>query len=287
MDDVALSASSEDSSLEVPAAAATVEASEPFVGRWTRLVSTTNWEKGRIIAQWREALEQQSLPVSDYSDETWAGLVGGVTGQHVGRLRRVYQRFHGIHEQFKGLFWSHVQAALDWTDAEMWLEGAMQNAWSVATMRRSRWETLGALPEQAPKAEDIVATETDEDFEPARNETPSTITGSYEEVQGPDLSQGPDFGEDGESAESSDDAERQDSTDYAMSIPQQVDPPVRPFENLPALPDDVTEAFEQFKLAILRHKNDGWAEISRDDLLASLESLKQLAMTPAMETAPF
>ena len=27
-----------------------------FVGQWNRLVSTTNWEKGRIICQWRDAL---------------------------------------------------------------------------------------------------------------------------------------------------------------------------------------------------------------------------------------
>jgi hypothetical protein len=64
-------------------------------------------------------------------------------------------------------------------------------------------------------------------------------------------------------------------------------PAVRPFENLPALPDDVTEAFEQFKLAILRHKNDDWSAISCDDLLASLDSLKQLALAPAMDSAPF
>ena len=33
-------------------------ATQPFVGRWNRLVSTTNWEKGRIILQWREALQE-------------------------------------------------------------------------------------------------------------------------------------------------------------------------------------------------------------------------------------
>ncbi len=35
---------------------------------------------------------------------------------------------------------------------------------------------------------------------------------------------------------------------------------VRPFEKLAELPDDVTEAFESFKLAILRHKMEGWNE---------------------------
>src|SRR5205085_7146017 len=96
MDDAASAVSSLDS-LPAPA---TIEASQPFVGRWNHLVSTTNWEKGRIIAQWRAALEEQHLPIGDFSDEAWARLVGGVTGQHVGRLRRVFQRFGQAHEQY-------------------------------------------------------------------------------------------------------------------------------------------------------------------------------------------
>lgn len=260
----------------------TVEASQPFVGRWNRLVSTTNWEKGRIISQWRDALQQQELPIAEFSDDCWARLVGGVTGQHVGRLRRVYQRFGAAHEQYAGLYWSHFQAALDWADAEMWLEGAVQNAWSVSAMRRSRWETLGALPDQAPKEEDIVATETDEDFEPARNETPSTISGRYDQVQGPDLSEGPDFGDDDSDAAPT--GEMYVPADYAASAGDAA--PIRPFENLPPLPDDVAEAFEQFKLVVLRHKAEQWSEISRDDLVAALDSLKQLALAPSVE-APF
>jgi hypothetical protein len=55
---------------------------------------------------------------------------------------------------------------------------------------------------------------------------------------------------------------------------------VRPFEELPELPADVSEAFEAYKLAILRHKVAGWHEISLSQLLASLEALKQLALAP-------
>jgi hypothetical protein len=62
---------------------------------------------------------------------------------------------------------------------------------------------------------------------------------------------------------------------------------VRPFENLAELPDDLADAFESFKLAILRHKSAGWAEITRDDVLASLDSLKALAIAPSAEAAPF
>src|SRR5690242_18588727 len=98
------------------------ETSQEFLGRWTRLVSTTNWEKGRIIHQWREALVVAEAPVELYSDEAWAARVNNVSGQHVGRLRRAFERFGSVYENYSGLFWSHFQAALEWDDAEMWLE---------------------------------------------------------------------------------------------------------------------------------------------------------------------
>ena len=125
------------------------ESSTPFVGQWRRLVSTTNWEKGRINAAWRSALEAQGARPTEYSDEAWAQLVGGVTAQHVGRLRRVHQRFGAVAEEYQGVYWSHVHAALDWDDAEMWLEGALPNGWSVSQMRARRWEVTGAGPDGA------------------------------------------------------------------------------------------------------------------------------------------
>src|SRR4051794_35092110 len=100
-----------------PAQLSPNEAVGKFVGQWNRLVSTTNWEKGRIICQWRDALVAATAPVTDYSDEAWSQLVGGVTSQHVGRLRRVYQRFGENHTQFDGLYWSHFQASIEWQDA--------------------------------------------------------------------------------------------------------------------------------------------------------------------------
>lgn len=53
--------------------------------------------------------------------------------------------------------------------------------------------------------------------------------------------------------------------------------PVRPFANLPSLPHDVSDAFEAFKLCVLRHRIAGWQEISQGDLVATLESLVALA----------
>ncbi len=38
---------------ETRAEASTEEASRPFVGQWNDLVSTTNWDKGRIILDLR------------------------------------------------------------------------------------------------------------------------------------------------------------------------------------------------------------------------------------------
>ena len=63
--------------------------------------------------------------------------------------------------------------AVDWDDAEMWLEGAVQSQWSVSAMRRQRVETLG-LVEQMPVDDEtmVVAGGTDEDFDTALNVPP-------------------------------------------------------------------------------------------------------------------
>lgn len=275
--------------LEVPEALDTDQASQPYVGRWHRLISTTNWEKGRIISQWREALIDAQAPAATYSDEAWALRVGGVSGQHVGRLRRVYQRFGGVSETYPGLFWSHFQAALDWDDAEMWLEGAVQSQWSVSAMRDQRWETLSAADKALVQSEmgDAVgmddAVEMDEDSEPTQNARPerSGDGGAFENA-GP-LHEGPDFGDefvDGDFGSGT--GASLDSSgvgDAAASV--------RPFENLPELPDDLAEAFDAFKLAILRHKATAWRDIRCQDLLASLDALKELALAASPESAPY
>jgi hypothetical protein len=41
------------------------------------------------------------------------------------------------------------------------------------------------------------------------------------------------------------------------------------------------DAFESFKLAILRHKTSGWQDVSCDDVLHTLNALKALATAPA------
>jgi len=255
-----------------------VEASAEYVGRWNLLVSTTNWEKGRIIYQWREALRQADAPVGSSTDEVWSQQVGNVTPQHVGRLRRVYERFGEVVEQYPGLYWSHFQAALDWPDAEMYLEGAVQNGWSVSGMREQRWEATGGSPELKPNEADLVTAELDEDVRVADDEhVPPTISESLGEVHDAD---GPSDLDDDETspreAAEPRDSETTGPMDDAPSVPL-----MRPFESLPPLPSDLNEAFELMKLAILGHKVSDWQDISRDDVLVVIESLRQLALAPA------
>ncbi|MCH7729125.1 MAG: hypothetical protein IH991_21985 [Planctomycetes bacterium] len=262
--------------------------SAPFIGRWNQLVSTTNWEKGHIICEWRDSLIGAGAPVAEYADEAWSRLVGGVTPQHVGRLRRVSQRFAQTCDDYEGIFWSHFHAALDWDDAEMWLEGAVQNRWSVSQMRQKRWETLGGAEETKPSDADVIVADLDEDISPqdSPDAFPTTITGTFEEVvtapreETQQRARGSDLGE------ISQDPELGPSI-FSADRAEETIPFVRPFENLAELPEDLADAFENFKLAILRHKSEDWKQISREDVLASLDALKELAMAPSVEEAPF
>ena len=56
---------------------------------------------------------------------------------------------------------------------------------------------------------------------------------------------------------------------------------LRPYKRaefvLHSLPCDVSEAFEQYKLCILRHKLAGWYDISRAEMIESLKALINLA----------
>jgi hypothetical protein len=262
----------------VEATAQVEETSAEYLGKWNRLVSSTNWEKGRIICQWRQQLIESGAPASSYSDDAWSRRVGNVSSQHVGRLRRVFQRFTDTADQYPGLYWSHFQAALDWPDAEMYLEGAVQNQWSVAQMRNQRWEAMGAPAEDRPGENDFAAVEYDEDAPPFDDGQPAaTLSDETVDVRDPQAAGGDfdhlsDSGDDGDSSRSEETAGCVDEPAAAEAI--------RPFENLPTLPGDLNEAFERFKVAIVSHKIAGWQAISRDQMLGVLESLKQLVLAP-------
>jgi hypothetical protein len=253
--------------------------SAPYIGQWRKLVSTTNWEKGRIISEWREALEKSGAKPADYSDESWSRIVGGVTPQHVGRLRRVYDRFGKSHSTFDGIFWSHFHASLDWDDAEMWLEGAIQNEWSVSQMRRQRWETLGG---EEPREEEIVLSEVNEDLPPFEGDS-SMLT----EIRG---HRQPGEGDPSDKKEGTGRVTKQTKDDPFDTEASEKsrgknafgdESPKAPFSGLAPLPLDLQDAFDNLKLAILKHKINGWRDASRDDVLESLEALKELVVAPA------
>jgi hypothetical protein len=275
--DVASDESSGESSLSEEQKAELEKKSIEFFSSWNKLVSTTNWEKGRIIGQWRESLKTAGAPVGLYSDETWSRQVGNVTPQHVGRLRRVFDRFGETYSQYDALFWSHFQAAVEWDDAEMWLEGAVQDGWSVARMRKQRWEAIGAPADQRPRDEDVIVAELDEDVSSENDSRATeTIDGQDDDVRDPEATAFPDS--ESASDESSSDGEINLEPGESQAAVAEA---IRPFEDLPELPHDLSEAVETLKIAILRHKMEGWREVTCDDLLMTLNSLKQMAMAPS------
>lgn len=246
--------------------------SQAYVGRWNHLISTTNWEKGQIISQWRSDLESQAITSAEFSDEVWSRRVGNVSPQHVGRLRRVYARYGNVWQDYQGLYWSHFLSAVDWEDAELWLEGAVQNGWSVSQMRFARWEALGAPADQKPGEADIITTELDEDLMTDREgQTAPSRTTTVRDLAGPEPVFGPDFG---------DEVEVTETKGGPVTSRLEETPRIRPFEELATLPADVSGAFDSFKLAILHHKGEGWQEVARDDLISTLEALKELALAP-------
>mgnify|MGYP007073178124 CR=1 FL=1 len=264
--------------------AETTAANMPFVSRWNHLVSTTNWEKGRIIFEWRQALVAEDALVQQYSDERWSELVGGVSSQHVGRLRRVYERFTDQRETYPGLYWSHFAAALDWDDAEMWLEGAVHDGWSVAAMRATRSETL-QLTEAPPDPNDELLAAANGDDPGTEDAAPLVLDDNTVPLESPAAASASSAGVESEGSAAVDFLGDviTEGLDQASLTEGDADLGVAAVQlvNLDELPDDLRDAFESFKLAILRHKMSGWREIAVAEVLTALDALKQLALAPA------
>jgi hypothetical protein len=255
----------------------TEERSQLYVGRWNHLVSDTNWEKGRIICQWRGELHEAGAPAAEFSDEAWATRIGNVSSQHVGRLRRTFLRFGEVQNSYERLYWSHFQAAVEWTDAEMWLEGAVQNNWSVSDMRKARAETNGQVAEteaEAPSAE--FDEDAAEDTGAVISATPSMIA-DYDRADADEETAAEEFGDEEQAAYEQDEAGGSSGDESPRA------PAPAPLASLPELPDDLMDAFESFKLSILRHKLAGWVDVAADDVIAALSALKQLVTAPSGE----
>ena len=262
-------------------------ASKPFVGRWLKLASETNWEKGRIILEWRNALIASEASSSQYSDEAWANRVGFVTCQHVGRLRRVYERFGETYNEYPKLYWSHFWAAIDWDDAELWLEGASSSRWSITQMCRMRAESM-RLPE-GQTALGFVASETqriESETDDGFLESTSSATGeqskgrestsdqdddspnrSKEGFESRPLNEDPDFG----------DQDIQATGNSTPTLQSTDDDPIvsrNPFEGLGKIPLDIVEALDPLKLSILRYRSNQWQGFSKQQMLDLIEALK-------------
>jgi hypothetical protein len=264
---------------------AALAVSEPFVGRWNLLISQTNWEKGRIIFEWRAALIESGAGATSYSDEAWARSVGAVTSQHVGRLRRVYERFGQQQASYPGLYWSHFLAAIDWDDAELWLEGAVRSAWSVSEMRRMRSEASVAAGGEPERDEELITTEVDDGFVAlATDEEQDDSARNKDGSTGP-LAEGPDFGDADEHSDTDPsrieaagdraDAAGKGDDEYSQEIANA--DRVNPFATLGDLPPDVADAVEQMKLAIIRHRASSWSDMSQSQMLQAIDALRTFA----------
>ncbi len=261
-----------DRAIEIDDDPKSLEIALPFVGQWNQLISTTNWEKGRIISEWRVALIDAGADPNQYSDEAWARRVGGVTAPHVGRLRRVYDRYGSTYETYNGLYWTHFLAALDWDDAPLWLEGAAQEGWSIAGMREQRWQATGAVESQRPTDSQIIEVDTDEDVViPAQG---GGRTKEYGDQPGAAA------GKTYENADFGDEEELSSMTGGSGLTSPVVDgseaPSVQPFSGLPELPDDLSDAIESLKLAVLRHKTTGWQDTNVATIQKYLDAVSVL-----------
>jgi hypothetical protein len=276
------------------------ELSNPYVGNWNILVSQTNWEKGTLILRWRQAMIDAELPHGAYSDEAWARRVGNVSAQHAGRLRRVTERFGGSANDYPNLYWSHFQAALDWNDAELWLEGAVQNHWSVAQMRVRYWEAVGAPEGQKPRDEDIFTAELEEsDFvrnetftaerrvlEKDRTEPKISEIGAADIVEGFDSNSPPFDISDEKPKKKEPKKPKNKSTDEnycEVSTGELLTTTLKDFTEIPA---DLAESFEMLKVAILNHKLAGWKEVTPSKLIKLLETFKALIHSVETKESP-
>ncbi len=264
-----------------------------FIGFWNRLVSQTNWEKGKVIHTWRTRLIEAGIPRSLYSDESIARRIGNVSSQHIGRLRRVYERFgdpeaYRENDRFTNLYWSHYQAALDWEDADDWLDKASADGLSVAQMRIARWEKYGAPADRKPKESEIVASEPDEDVNPMND--------SNAEMGEIDILP-PGDGNDERKTRDRESSSKEGETKSDLQEENQVPTPSRgsdePWESTPkrstveilremtdypALPDDLAGPIDNLKTGILNHRLAGWEEVAQTDLLKWLDALRGIVL---------
>ncbi|MDO5310021.1 MAG: hypothetical protein Q4G03_11105 [Planctomycetia bacterium] len=276
--------SSEEESLVTPEKEALIdEIANEYVGFWNILVSKTNWEKGKVIHSWRTKLMEAQAPKRLYTDEALAQRIGNVSPQHVGRLRRVYERF-GSEAPLPNLYWSHYQAALDWDDADEWLARASEEKLSVAQTRVARWEKNGAKLETKPKDSDIVVEEVDGDVNPyddsnvrvtsdgsvivsSENEPEEKPKKEKKKAKKTDDPLGEFAGEDEPWQRA--DAPQTYATADTLNAIKALDP----------LPEDLSDAFQALQVAVLSRKVANWPDVQPILVAAYLSEYKKLLVS--------
>ena len=148
-----------------------------------------------------------------------------------------------------------------------------------------RGETLGAIAEPSRRDEEFSADEEDEDLRGPLDDRPPASSRTLMDERSPGAvptDEAPRREAGGEPGVSAGEGAACADDDAGATVQ-----PVRLFAHLADLPADLAEAFEAFKLAILRHKMDGWSQISAHEVLASLEVLQELVRAPADDASPF
>ncbi len=237
--------------------------SEPFLKKWNQLVSTTNWEKGKIICQWRHTLKQDGFAPRHYSDESWSRQIGNVTPQHTGRLRKVSARFGMVWQDYPGLYWSHFFASLDWDDAELWLEGAIQNCWSISQMRIARSEARDTANSSDAQVEDILLKDMNEEIVLGVSPANQSMKIDSENQPAP---REPKTVDDITSTLSNHSTTTQGSSSHITENPGGEK------ENWPP---DLHKAFCHLESIILKHKESSWDRVTRSSILLKIDQLKR------------
>ncbi|MBS7336504.1 MAG: hypothetical protein KIG81_01435 [Thermoguttaceae bacterium] len=256
------------------------EIASEFVGFWNVLVSKTNWEKGKVVHSWRTKLQEAGLPRRIYSDEAIAQRIGGVSPQHVGRLRRVYERC-GAEPPLPNLYWSHYQAALDWDDADEWLQRASQEKLSVAQTRVARWEKYGPTLQTPPRDDADADVVEDEDVNPFDDSNapisgkPTETTKEKDDDLEPKKAAKKKSKKDDSAAlgEFSGETEPWETEDRPKILTASVLSELGALDELPA---DLMEAIEALKVAILTRKVENWSDVTPVLVASYLSSLKKL-----------
>ena len=240
--------------------------SEQFLHQWNQLVSTTNWEKGKIICQWRDTLQAEGFSPHHFSDEAWSRHIGNVTPQHAGRLRKVFIRFGSVWQDYPGLYWSHFYAALDWEDSELWLEGAIQNRWSITQMRSARSKAQEEVKHTTAQVDDIRLQDIQEDIVlgiDASSRVASSRNKNNSTTEMPQLEDSVAF------------SRSKLNTETASP-----DPLSEQMLGESTWPKDLQKVFRRLEKILLKHKESTWKEVNRESVLMKFDQLKQQIQQP-------